>query len=169
MRWWVLRKHHVTKYATKTYGKNSTIFQCCHPFTAYRKMGCLYSSSLQTSGRWLLHIIHNHYIYTYIHIPITYTHYIYTLHMHITCTHIYIYTLHVHIYTYIHYIYTIRIHQVDDGLSSLFGVLPLDYIKWEKRSFDFSKEQFFSMDDWAPTVIALQNAQQVCCNATTML
>lgn len=50
--------------------------------------------------------------------------------------------------------------QIDDGFSSLFGVLPEDYVKWEERSFDFSKDQFFSTDDYAPTVLALQDAQQ---------
>lgn len=51
-------------------------------------------------------------------------------------------------------------NQIDDGLSSLFGVLPEDYVTWEKRSFDFSKDQFFSRDDWAPLVKDLQRAQQ---------
>jgi hypothetical protein len=50
--------------------------------------------------------------------------------------------------------------QVDDGFSSLFGVLPQDYVKWEERSFDFSKDQCFSQEDYAPTVQALQAAQQ---------
>lgn len=50
--------------------------------------------------------------------------------------------------------------QIDDGFSSLFGVLPEDYVKWEERSFDFSRDQFFSRDDYAPTVLALQAAQQ---------
>ena len=50
--------------------------------------------------------------------------------------------------------------QIDDGFSSLFGVLPEDYVKWEQRSFDFSKDQFFSSADYAPTVLALQAAQQ---------
>jgi hypothetical protein len=50
--------------------------------------------------------------------------------------------------------------QIDDGLSSLFGVLPEDYITWEKRSFDFSKDQFFSTEEWVPFVTELQAAQQ---------
>jgi hypothetical protein len=50
--------------------------------------------------------------------------------------------------------------QIDDGLSSLFGVLPEDYVRWEERSFDFSKDQFFSTDAWIPFVTELQAAQQ---------
>jgi hypothetical protein len=50
--------------------------------------------------------------------------------------------------------------QIDDGLSSLFGVLPQDYVRWENRSFDFSKDQFFSTDEWVPFVTELQAAQQ---------
>ena len=50
--------------------------------------------------------------------------------------------------------------QIDDGLSSLFGVLPMDYVRWENRSFDFSKDQFFSTDEWVPFVTELQAAQQ---------
>lgn len=50
--------------------------------------------------------------------------------------------------------------QIDDGLSSLFGVLPEDYVRWEERSFDFSKDQFFSTAEWVPFVTELQAAQQ---------
>lgn len=50
--------------------------------------------------------------------------------------------------------------QVDDGLSSLFGVLPTDYVTWESRSFDFSKDQFFSTGEWVPLVTELQAAQR---------
>ena len=50
--------------------------------------------------------------------------------------------------------------QIDDGLSSLFGVLPQDYVRWENRSFDFSKDQFFATAEWIPFVLELQAAQQ---------
>lgn len=50
--------------------------------------------------------------------------------------------------------------QIDDGLSSLFGILPGDYIRWEERSFDFTKDQFFSTSEWIPFVTELQAAQQ---------
>lgn len=51
--------------------------------------------------------------------------------------------------------------QVDDGLSALFGVLPQDYMGWQKRSFDFSDDQFFSTDDWTNLITKLQDAQQI--------
>ena len=51
-------------------------------------------------------------------------------------------------------------NQIDDGLSSLFGVLPEDYVKWEERSFDFSKDQFFDKNQWIPFVTDMQAAQQ---------
>lgn len=50
--------------------------------------------------------------------------------------------------------------QVDDGLSSLFGVIPEDYVNWEKRSFDFRKNQFFSTTEWVDFATDLQRAQQ---------
>mmetsp|Transcript_14298 Transcript_14298/g.21406 ORF Transcript_14298/g.21406 Transcript_14298/m.21406 type:complete len:569 (-) Transcript_14298:197-1903(-) len=49
--------------------------------------------------------------------------------------------------------------QITDKLSAFFGVYPSDYANWEERSFDVSKIQVFSQDDWAPLVVALQEAQ----------
>lgn len=51
--------------------------------------------------------------------------------------------------------------QASDTLSSMFGVIPEDSMHWtwQKRSFDITKNQYFSQDDWVPVAQGLQAAQ----------
>jgi len=49
--------------------------------------------------------------------------------------------------------------QVSNSLSSLFGVYENLTATWQLRSFDLSRNQMWSADDWAPVASELQEAQ----------
>jgi hypothetical protein len=52
--------------------------------------------------------------------------------------------------------------QVSDTLSALFGVIPEDSLEytWQKRSFDDTKDQFWTREDYVDVITGLQNAQE---------